>query len=93
MEAHWCKRYYNSYFSPGKKKILWFGENVVWTNTKRKINYMIKIKFYKFILTISVLILLNFSSNAYSQNTDELYQKIDLFSEVLEKYRMNMLKK
>ena len=46
---------------------------------------MIKINFYKFILTISVLILLNFSSNAYSQNTDELFQKIDLFSEVLEK--------
>jgi len=46
---------------------------------------MIKINFYKFILIISALILLNFSSNAYSQNMDRLYEKIDLFSEVLEK--------
>ena len=46
---------------------------------------MIKINFYRFILTISALILLNFSSNAYSQNIDKLYEKIDLFSEVLEK--------
>ena len=46
---------------------------------------MIKINFYKFILIISALILLNFSSNAYSQNMDMLYEKIDLFSEVLEK--------
>ncbi|MDC0232224.1 S41 family peptidase [Pelagibacteraceae bacterium] len=46
---------------------------------------MIKINFYKFILTIAALILLIFSSNAYSQNIDKLYEKIDLFSEVLEK--------
>jgi len=46
---------------------------------------MMKINFYKFILTISALILFNFSSNAYCQNIDKLYQKIDLFSEVLEK--------
>ena len=46
---------------------------------------MIKINFYKFILVISAFVLLNFSSNAYSQNVDKLYEKIDLFSEVLEK--------
>jgi len=46
---------------------------------------MIKINFCKFLLAISALILLNFSSNAYSQNIDKLYEKIDLFSEVLEK--------
>ncbi len=46
---------------------------------------MIKINFYKFILVISAFVLLNFSSNAYSQNVDKLYDKIDLFSEVLEK--------
>ena len=46
---------------------------------------MIKINFYKFILTILTLILLNFSGNAFAQNIDKLYEKIDLFSEVLEK--------
>ena len=46
---------------------------------------MIKINFYKYILTISTFILLNFFSNAYCQNIDKLYEKIDLFSEVLEK--------
>ena len=46
---------------------------------------MIKINLYKFILISSTLILLNFSSKAYCQNIDKLYEKIDLFSEVLEK--------
>ena len=46
---------------------------------------MIKISFYKCILTISAFILLNLPSNVYSQNVDKLYEKIDLFSEVLEK--------
>jgi len=46
---------------------------------------MIKINFYKFILTILTLILLNFSGNAFAQNIDKLYEKIDLFGEVLEK--------
>ena len=46
---------------------------------------MRKINLHKFILTISAFILLNFSSNAYCQNIDKLYEKIDLFSEVLEK--------
>jgi len=48
---------------------------------------MKKINLYKFILTISAFILLNFSSNAYCQNIDKLYEKIDLFSEVLEKVK------
>ena len=39
----------------------------------------------KKIITISTIILLNFSNIAYSENVDKLYKKIDLFSEVLEK--------
>ena len=45
---------------------------------KRK-NYL------KYILTISIIILLNTSNKVYSQNIDKLYEKIDLFGEVLEK--------
>jgi carboxyl-terminal processing protease len=41
--------------------------------------------YFSYILTITVIILLNISSKVYSQNTDKLYEKIDLFSEVLEK--------
>jgi len=45
-----------------------------------------KIKnYFNYILAIAIIILLNISSKVYSQNTDELYGKIDLFSEVLEK--------
>jgi len=45
-----------------------------------------KIKIYlKYILTIVVIVFLNTSSKIYAQNVDELYKKIDLFSEVLEK--------
>tara|TARA_Y100000590_G_scaffold66010_1_gene71386 strand:- start:227 stop:1381 length:1155 start_codon:yes stop_codon:yes gene_type:complete len=45
-----------------------------------------KIKNYlKYILVSVILISLNISSKVYSQNVDELYEKIDLFSEVLEK--------
>ena len=40
---------------------------------------------FNYILAIATIILLNISSKVYSQNTDELYNKIDLFSEVLEK--------
>jgi len=40
--------------------------------------------FYKTILTIFTITFL-FCSKVYAQNIDELYQKIDLFSEVLEK--------
>ena len=45
---------------------------------KRK-NYL------KYILTISIIILLNTPNKVYSQNIDKLYEKIDLFGEVLEK--------
>ena len=41
--------------------------------------------YFNYILAIAVIILLNISSKVYSQNTDKLYEKIDLFSEVLEK--------
>ena len=40
---------------------------------------------FKYILTITVVILLNISNKVYSQNIDKLYEKIDLFGEVLEK--------
>jgi len=40
---------------------------------------------YKYILTFVILISFNFSDNAYSQNVETIYDKIDLFSEVLEK--------
>jgi len=46
---------------------------------------MKKKKYLEFILTIATITLVNFFGVAYSQNTDELYKKIDLFSEVLEK--------
>ena len=46
---------------------------------------MKKIFFFKYILTITTIILLNISDKVHSQNVDELYQKIDLFSEVLDK--------
>jgi len=41
--------------------------------------------YFKYILTITIIILLNISNKVYSQNIDKLYEKIDLFSEVLEK--------
>ena len=44
-----------------------------------------KKKNFKYILTIVTIILLNISNKVYSQNVDKLYEKIDLFSEVLEK--------
>ena len=46
---------------------------------------MKNINFYKYILITSLIIFLNISNKVYAQNVDELYQKIDLFSEVLEK--------
>ena len=47
-----------------------------------------KKKFHsKYILIIITVILLNIFNTAYSQNIDKLYEKIDLFSEVLEKVR------
>ncbi len=41
--------------------------------------------YFKYILTIATIILLNISNKVYSQDIDRLYEKIDLFSEVLEK--------
>jgi len=41
--------------------------------------------YFKYILTITIILLLNISNNVYSQNIDKLYEKIDLFGEVLEK--------
>ena len=46
---------------------------------------MKKYFYKKNILIILIAILLNNINTAYSQNMDKLYQKIDLFSEVLEK--------
>ena len=46
---------------------------------------MKKINYFKYILTITTLILLNIPNKVYSQNIDKLYEKIDLFSEVNEK--------
>ena len=51
-------------------------------NTKRKIKYMKK-NFYKKL--VSIVIFLNICNFSYSQNIDEFYKKVDLFSEVLEK--------
>jgi len=42
-------------------------------------------KYFKFFLISITLILLNTHNNSYSQNIDKFYEKIDLFSEVLEK--------
>ena len=39
----------------------------------------------KKILILTTVIFLNFCNATYSQNIDKLYEKIDLFSEVLEK--------
>ena len=39
----------------------------------------------KYILTAITIILFNISNAVYSQNLDKMYEKIDLFSEVLEK--------
>ena len=41
--------------------------------------------YFNYILTIVTIILLNISSQVYPQNIDKLYEKIDLFGEVLEK--------
>jgi len=46
---------------------------------------MINKNFYKYFLTIIIILLFGFPNKIYSQNIDSLYEKIDLFSEVLEK--------
>ena len=43
-----------------------------------------KIKnYFKYILAFSIIFLLDFSNRTYAENVDKLYEKIDLFSEVL----------
>ena len=46
---------------------------------------MINKNFFKHFLTIMIILLFGFPNKVYSQNIDSLYEKIDLFSEVLEK--------
>ena len=46
---------------------------------------MINKDFCKYFLTIIIILLFGFPNKVYSQNIDSLYEKIDLFSEVLEK--------
>jgi len=46
---------------------------------------MKKINCYKYFFFFITIILLNFFNVSFSQNIDKFYQKIDLFSEVLEK--------
>jgi carboxyl-terminal processing protease len=41
--------------------------------------------FFNYFLTIFTILFLNFFNQVYAQNSDLLYEKIDLFSEVLEK--------
>jgi carboxyl-terminal processing protease len=41
--------------------------------------------FFNYILVVCALLFLNISNKVYAQNVDKLYEKIDLFSEVLEK--------
>ena len=54
-------------------------------NSENKIDNMKKNLILKNILIILSGLLLYFNNIAYSENIDKLYQKIDLFSEVLEK--------
>ena len=54
-------------------------------NSKRKVINMKKNIYIINLLVLFFLILTNFFNTAYSQNIDKLYEKIDLFSEVLEK--------
>jgi len=44
-----------------------------------------KKNYFRYLLIFTTIILLNISNKVYSQNIDKLYEKIDLFSEVLEK--------
>ena len=53
-------------------------------DTQRKINNMKKYFFSKFISFLLILILTINYQNSHAQSTENLYQKIDLFSEVLE---------
>ena len=54
-------------------------------DSKGKTNDMIKKKFLKYTFVFFFTVFLNIFNTSYSQNNDKLYEKIDLFSEVLEK--------
>ena len=58
---------------------------MVRTNAKRKIGYMKKNFNLKYFFILTAIILSNICNTSYSENTNKLYEKIDLFSEVLEK--------
>jgi len=58
---------------------------VVRINSKRKVNYIKMKKISNYFLSTIFVIFLNSSNISLAEDTDELYQKIDLFSEVLEK--------
>ena len=58
---------------------------MVGINSKGKSNNMKSKNYFTNILILILLALLNFSNKVYSENVDKLYEKIDLFSEVLEK--------
>ncbi len=58
---------------------------MVGVNAKRKINNMKKKFNTKYNLIIFIIIFFSLFSRGYSENKNELYEKIDLFGEVLEK--------
>ena len=58
---------------------------MVRTNAKRKISNMKKNFNLKYFFILTTIILSNICNTSYSENTNKLYEKIDLFSEVLEK--------
>ena len=58
---------------------------MVRTNAKRKIGNMKKNFNLKYFFILTAIILSNICNTSYSENTNKLYEKIDLFSEVLEK--------
>ena len=52
-------------------------------NSEREINIMKNKNYFKYISIILTIILINISNKIYAQDVDKLYEKIDLFSEVL----------
>ena len=58
---------------------------MVGIDSKGKTNNMIKKFFPKYAFVFFFTVFLNIFNASYSQNNDKLYEKIDLFSEVLEK--------
>ena len=54
-------------------------------NPEREINDMIKKRYFIFVINFLVMFSFIIITKSYAQNVDKLYEKIDLFSEVLEK--------